>query len=415
MGHVMCAMYQIITKWSHSSPPSVAKKPKEHITAPEDAMLINLVPGLPPSGGFENFLTAMDVFSRFLFAYPTSNQDDKTLVKNTSNITTKQAYLPTTLIPDRGSDFVSQVIKEVVGVLSITPLQSRLKQMRCSNDLTRQSNKHWRLKQASEDLCGINTAALWSSITIHLITQALDVSQTEFFVEVFLTLSRLWIWDFSHSKHPFPPRKLPKMSLIEDRRSNKMFAKMLCKLTSHTKLIRTKWLTLQSSKKQNTYVFQPKPDHQRSKIAFTELRRIGPCKIEKVLPDSKIGSNKTQVFHRMPMRQFTLRQSLPYIWITPKEGKPYPEMSLKHDDLYPRAWECEYKQQIFDEEKKVCNATKFSQNCNRVWFFNPRNAEHTRNCTGLFLRSFFPKPQTEELCDVTGTVCYVELDAETSS
>ena len=40
------------------------QNPNEHITAPEDAMQIDLVPGLPPSGGFENIVTAMDVFSR---------------------------------------------------------------------------------------------------------------------------------------------------------------------------------------------------------------------------------------------------------------------------------------------------------------------------------------------------------------
>ena len=47
------------------------QNPNEYITAPEDAMQIDLVTGLPPSGGFENFVTAMDVFSRNLFAYPT--------------------------------------------------------------------------------------------------------------------------------------------------------------------------------------------------------------------------------------------------------------------------------------------------------------------------------------------------------
>ena len=49
----------------------------EHITPPEDAMQIDLIPGLPPSGGYENIVTAMDVFSRYLFAYPTSNQTPK--------------------------------------------------------------------------------------------------------------------------------------------------------------------------------------------------------------------------------------------------------------------------------------------------------------------------------------------------
>ena len=53
------------------------QNPNEHNTAPEDAMQYDLVPELPPSGGYENFVTAMDVFSRYLFAYPTSNQDAK--------------------------------------------------------------------------------------------------------------------------------------------------------------------------------------------------------------------------------------------------------------------------------------------------------------------------------------------------
>ena len=41
------------------------QNPKEYITAPEDAMQIDLVPELPPSGGYEYIVTAMDVFSRF--------------------------------------------------------------------------------------------------------------------------------------------------------------------------------------------------------------------------------------------------------------------------------------------------------------------------------------------------------------
>ena len=56
---------------SLTSPP--LQNPNENITAPEDAMQIDLVPELPPSGGYENIVTAMDVFSRYFFAYPTSN------------------------------------------------------------------------------------------------------------------------------------------------------------------------------------------------------------------------------------------------------------------------------------------------------------------------------------------------------
>ena len=75
------------------------------------------MPEVPPSGGYENIVTAMDVFSRYLFTYPTSNQDAKTNAKVIFNIFTKHAYLPTTLISDNGTDFMSHVNKEVAIVL----------------------------------------------------------------------------------------------------------------------------------------------------------------------------------------------------------------------------------------------------------------------------------------------------------
>ena len=104
---------------SFSRPP--LQNPNEHITAPEDAMQINLNPETPPSCGYENIVTAMDVFSRYLLGYTTSNQDAKLIIKNIKNIMTKHAYLPTTLISDKSSAFVSHVIKEVAGVFGITP------------------------------------------------------------------------------------------------------------------------------------------------------------------------------------------------------------------------------------------------------------------------------------------------------
>ena len=82
-------------------------------------MQIDLVSELPPSGGYENIVTVMDVFSRYLFACPTSNQDSKTIAKVLINIMFKHAYLPTTLISDKGTAFLSHGIKEVAGALGI--------------------------------------------------------------------------------------------------------------------------------------------------------------------------------------------------------------------------------------------------------------------------------------------------------
>ena len=88
-------MAQLIREWvmsceqciresriDHSLTCPALQNPNEHITTPKGAMQIDLVPELPPSGGYENIVTAMDVFSRYLFAYPTANQDSKQLVKS---------------------------------------------------------------------------------------------------------------------------------------------------------------------------------------------------------------------------------------------------------------------------------------------------------------------------------------------
>ena len=101
-----------------SRPP--LQNPNKYISLPEYALQIDLVPGLPPSSGYEKFVTAMDVFCRYLFAHPTSNQDAKSIAKVIINVKTKHAYLPTTLISDEGSAFMSQVNKKGAGVLGIT-------------------------------------------------------------------------------------------------------------------------------------------------------------------------------------------------------------------------------------------------------------------------------------------------------
>ena len=96
------------------------QNPNEHLAAPEDAMQNDLVPELPPSGGYENIVTVIDVFSRCLFAYRTSSQDAKTIAKNLINIMIDHAYLPTTIISDKSTAFMSHVIKEVADVLGVT-------------------------------------------------------------------------------------------------------------------------------------------------------------------------------------------------------------------------------------------------------------------------------------------------------
>ena len=84
---------------------------------PDDLMQIYLLPELLPSGRYENIITAIDIISRYAFAYPVSNLTAVNTAKVIIDIMTRHAYLPTLIKTDKGSVFVSQVIHEVAEIL----------------------------------------------------------------------------------------------------------------------------------------------------------------------------------------------------------------------------------------------------------------------------------------------------------
>ena len=92
----------------------------ERDLGPEDAMQIDLLPNLPPSGGYENVLTAIDVFSPYLFAYPLTDASATNVAKVLIDIMTKHAYQPITLITDKGTAFTSTINAEITQILGIT-------------------------------------------------------------------------------------------------------------------------------------------------------------------------------------------------------------------------------------------------------------------------------------------------------
>ena len=68
----------------------------------EDFMQIDLLPQLPPSGIYENTITAIDIFSTYAFAYPVSNPTAVNTAKVIIDIMTMHVYLPTLIIADKG-------------------------------------------------------------------------------------------------------------------------------------------------------------------------------------------------------------------------------------------------------------------------------------------------------------------------
>ena len=173
-----------------------------------------------------------------------------------------------------------------------------------------------------------------------------------------------------------------------------------------------------SKLKQSDYVYilQPKADHHGSKIPFTHFRWIGPYIIEKVLPNNdyvvrKIGNNKTQILHRMRLRQFTPRQPIPDTTVTPREWQPDPEVIIKHDDLYARAWECQYDKPIFDSDRD----NLVSPNPPEVTVRSGEAADEKRSIPGTIQAdSSDILPHADEIDDGADTDYHMQPDADNS-
>ena len=397
------------------------QNPNEHITAPEDAIQIDLVPELPPSGGYENIVTAMDVFSRYLVAYPTANQDAKTIAKVLINTMTKHAYLPTTLISDKGTAFTSHVIKEVAGVLGITLKHATTKHAQTIGLL---EHSHVSIKKALKIETG-ERRSLWHKY----VNIAVPNYNTSYHTSIGCEPSRVFhgripynILDLKFGirpqQQPVPTSQiaqdiLEQTELIhQDVRKNTMQAYIKYKAYYDKKANASKL-----KEADYVYILQPKADHQGTKIPFTEFRWVGPYIVEKALPNNnylvrKIGTNTTQLLHRMRIRQFTPRQPPADIIVKPQEYKSDPEVSINHDDLYARAWEYEFEQPIFDAE----NNNAVPPNQREVPVQSDFSTEEMRNTLGT-THECSPEifPPADETSDVADTYTHVEPDVGTSS
>ena len=397
------------------------QNPNEHITAPEDAMQIDLVPELPPSGGYENIVTAMDVFSRYLFAYPTSNQDAKTIGKVLINIMTKHAYLPRTLISDKGTAFMSQVIKEVTGVLGITLKHATTKHPKTIGLLERSQMS---IKQALKIETGerrslwhkyINIAVLNYNTSYH--TSIGCEPSRVFHGRILYNVLELKLGN-RPQQQPIPTSQIAQEVLDQTEMIHQDVRKNIMQAYIRKKAYYDKKANASKLKEADyVYILQPKAYHQGSKIPFTVFRRIGPYIIEKVLPKNnylvrKIGRNKTQVLHRMPMRQFTPHQPPADITVKPQEYNSDPEVSLNHDDLYARAWEYDFEQPKIDAE--IDNEAP--TNSQEIPVQSDFSTEEMRNTPGNpHVCSLDIIPNSDQLVDVTDTCPHMEPDVETSS
>ena len=328
---------------------------------PEDAMQIDLLPNLPPSGGYENVLTAIDVFSRYLFAYPLTDASAINVAKALIDIMTKHAYLPTTLITDKGTAFTSTIIAEVTQILGITLKCATTKHPQTIGKLER---THASLKTNLKMACGEYRRQWHKYLPLAVLNH-----NTSYHASIGCEPTRVF-----HGRIPYnildhklgnnPNEKINPTTEFAEEIQNR--TKILIDKTKQNIMqsyIKYKEYYDRKAKaaplKENDYCFvlQPKADHQGSKIPFRDYRWVGPFVVQKVLPNEnyivrRINTNKTQILHRIRLKRFIPNQPLEDNF-REQRLQPDEEIVIPQDDLYVIAWETDFGEQLVTRDSET--------------------------------------------------------------
>ena len=328
---------------------------------PEDAMQIDLLPNLPPSGGYENVLTAIDVFSRYLFAYPLTDASAINVAKALIDIMTKHAYLPTTLITDKGTAFTSTIIAEVTQILGITLKCATTKHPQTIGKLER---THASLKTNLKMACGEYRRQWHKYLPLAVLNH-----NTSYHASIGCEPTRVF-----HGRIPY--------NILDHKLGNNPNEK-ISPTTEFAEGIQNRTKTLIDKTKQNImqsyikykeyydrkakaaplkenefcFVLQPKADHQGSKIPFRDYRWVGPFIVQKVLPNEnyivrRLNTNKTQILHRIRLKKFVPNQPLEDNF-REQRLQPDEEIVIPQDDLYIITWETDFGEQLTTRDNEA--------------------------------------------------------------
>ena len=321
---------------------------------PEDAMQIDLLPNLLPSGDYENVLTAIDVFSRYLFAYPLTDTSAINVAKALTDFMTKHSYLPTTLITDKGTAFTSTIIAEITQILGITLKCATTKHPQTIGKLER---THASLKTNLKMACGEYRRQWHKYLPLAVLNH-----NTSYHASIGCEPTRVF-----HGRIPYnvldhklgnnPNEQInPTTEFAEEIRNRTKILIDKTKRNIMQSYIKYKEYDYRKTKaaplKENEccFVLQPKADHQGSKIPFRDYRSVGPFIVQIVLPNEnyivrRINTNKTQIMHHIRLKKFVPNQPLEDNF-REQRLQSDEEIVIPQDDLYTITWETDFGEQL---------------------------------------------------------------------
>ena len=103
---------------------------------------LDLVGPLPASNGFTHILTAVDVFSRYLFAVPLGRPDALSVVNGLLSIFTR--HVSKYILTDKGTAFTAELVTELAKVAGIQISHGTIKR---AQTIVRAQRSHAELKR----------------------------------------------------------------------------------------------------------------------------------------------------------------------------------------------------------------------------------------------------------------------------
>ena len=267
---------------------------------------------------------------------------------------TKHAYLPTTLITDKGTAFTSTIIAEVTQILGITLKCATTKHPQTIRKFER---THASLKTNLKMACGeyrrqwhkyLPLAVLNHNISYHA---SIGCEPTR----VFHGRIPFNILDHKLGNNPIEQIN-PKTEFAEEIQNrtkiliDKAEQNIMQSYIKYKEYYDRKAKAAPLTENDYCFVSQPKADHQGSKIPFRDYRWVGPFIVQKVLPNKnymvrRINTNKTQILHRIRLKKFVPNQPLEDNF-REQRLQPDEEIIIPQDDLYVITWETDFGEQL---------------------------------------------------------------------
>ena len=269
---------------------------------------------------------------------------------------TRHAYLPTLIITDKASVFVSHVIHEIAEILGINLKHATTKHAQTIGVLERADAT---IKTSSKMASGDYRKQWHKYLPIAILNY-----NTTYHSSIDCEPSRVFHGRVPHNNldHKlglhFNPNIAPTTDFAEEllRRTQILYEKtkenVMQSYIKHKRYYDKKAKASPLKEKGYCFILQPKVGHQGSKIPFRDFRWIGPYLAEKVLPNNnyivrKLNTNKTQILHRIRLRKYNPKK--------PPEDN-YQEVLwqiddnivVQQDDLYTIAWEADFGGHLFD-------------------------------------------------------------------